>query len=155
MKIVIKYLWSIFFIPFLIFLKGDFSVDTYMNFNQIEPLAKTREKMMNNIKPVAKPCLFVKVKAISTKGGFNAHGLTANLYDSNYNLVSTSQIVQGKIQFNLEHGSDTLQQFRVVVPSTADEMEFIKGNDYPLLTVYEDHLVDNKTLATPNLPSKN
>ncbi len=111
--------------------------------------------MMNNIKPVAKPCLFIKVKAISSKGGFNAHGLSANLYDANYNLISESQIVQGKIQFTLELGSDTLQQFRVVVPSTADEMEFRKGKESPVLMVYEDHLIDSKTLATPSLPAKN
>lgn len=142
MKIIFKYLWSVLLVPFLVFLKGDFSVDTYISVNQIEPLAKTRERMIEQVQPATKPILHVKVKAISESGSFTAAGLPAELYDSNYNLIAKSQIVNNRINFSLDKGEDTLANYTVVIPNTADEISFNGNHPSEELQVHESHLID-------------
>lgn len=144
MKIVLKYLWSLMLLPLLIFVKGDFSVDTYMSVNQIEPISITREKVLEDLNPVVKPILTVKVKIISKSGQFSADGFAADLYDDNYNLISQSQIMHSRIQFTLDKGEDTLKNYTVVIPKTADELTFDGSGKRQELVVNEEHLLDIK-----------
>lgn len=143
MKIALKYLWSLAFIPFLVFLKGDLSVDTYMNINKIEPISISTKEVINNLKPIPKKLLSVKVKGISEHGQFSASGLAVYLYDENYSIVCKSQVINGRARFILNSDLDTSKTYSIVTPQTADELKLVHGSKTQELVVYEEHLKDS------------
>lgn len=140
MKVALKYIWSLAVIPFLIFLKGDLSMDTFMHINKIEPIEKTKEKIMENFHPEPKPFFEINVKAITKSGNFTADGIPVNLYDSSYNLVCQSQVVLGKVKFQLEDLTQMKNSYHIVVPKTADQLEICSGVISSPLLIFEDHM---------------
>jgi hypothetical protein len=138
MKLIIKYIWSIAIIPFLVFLKGDLSVDTFMRLNNIESIAKTKEKVMNKFQPKANTLYMIPVKVVSNNPAFSADGLKVDLYNSEFNLVEHTQVLNGMVCISSASVADT-GSYHLIVASTADELKFKPSTTNAPLTIHEDH----------------
>jgi hypothetical protein len=134
-----KYIWSVAIIPFLVFLKGDLSVDTFMHINQIEPIAKTKEKVMNKVQPKANTLYMIPVKVVSNNPAFSADGLKVDLYNNEYEVVEHTQVVNGMVCIASASVADT-GMYHLVVPSTADELIFKPSPKNEALVIFEEHL---------------
>ncbi len=141
MKVALKYFWVLALIPILIWLKNDFDLDAEKIGSGIDTIAKTRAIVKDNLTPDPKNVFYIKVKAVGLQSSFDAAGMVVKLYDSDFNLVGNSQVVNGKVRFVLPNLADTAAQFTAVVQATSDDITFIP-NDGAQLTIYEKHLAE-------------
>jgi hypothetical protein len=81
------------------------------------------------------------VKAVGIQPSFDAAGMVVKLYDTDFNLVGNSQVVNGKVRFVLPNLADTASNFTAVVEATSDDVTFIP-NDANILHIYEAHLAE-------------
>jgi len=125
MKKSLKYLSTLILVPFLVFLKGDadLSVDTFMFGEQVEAVVVTKNQIEEKL--MAEPICFltIKTQVKATNNGFTGEGLPVHLYDSSYQLIAKSQIVQGRVRFQLAFAADTASLQYVVLPATAAEIK--------------------------------
>ena len=122
MKVLIKYIWTLILIPALVFLKGDLSVDTYMHINEINVPEEISHPIKTALTPPKYMPLIVKIRPIPKNKDFSADGLPVYLYDENYNLLLKSQVVHGFVHFEVPFKMIPKKIFKVVSPTTADEM---------------------------------
>lgn len=139
MKKSLKYLSTLVLIPFVVFLRGDvdLSVDTFMFGEQVQAVANTKMEIQEKLK--AEPIYFfqIKTEVKASTPGFTGEGLPVQLYDSTYQLIGKSQIINGKVRFQLAHAADTATLRYVVLPSTAAEIKVDYAGSNAALPVEE------------------
>jgi len=142
MKKSLKYLSTLILVPFLVFLKGDadLSVDTFMFGEQVEAVVVTKNQIEEKL--MAEPICFltIKTEVKAVNNGFTGEGLPVHLYDSSYQLIAKSQIVKGRVRFQLAHAADTATLQYVVLPATAAEIKVSYGGANAALPVEEKEL---------------
>ncbi|MBC7382154.1 MAG: hypothetical protein H7296_04070 [Bacteroidia bacterium] len=142
MKIFVKYIWTIIFIPAFIILTADvlnISPNYAKNVNSAKEFYNIIHKI---ITPSSLATLEIKIKAVSKDPNFSAEGMLVQLFDENYNVIDKSQVMEGKVRFELKSKYLLSQHFRVVAPGTADEINVDNLVDLNMLTIHESQLTE-------------
>ncbi|MDP1727014.1 MAG: hypothetical protein Q8M15_09545 [Bacteroidota bacterium] len=142
MKLLIKYIWTLVLIPALVFLKGDLSFDTYMYINSMNPpaeIAKTVGKVVASEKMMS---VVVKINPISKNKGFSADGMPVQMFDEYYNLIQQSQVIRGKVHFEIPFTTSQNDSYIVVSTKTADEIKLDNIFVENTLAIHESQLAD-------------
>lgn len=143
MKVVLKYIWSLAVLPLLIFLKGDLSIDTFLQMNHVEPVVLDRQELMDKLKQKPPNEMVLPVKIISQQPNFTGDGLEVEIYDADYTLIGKSQIIHHRLRLQLPAEMEKGDEIRLVVPHSADELT-MQFNDVPADTlVVHEESVDN------------
>jgi hypothetical protein len=144
MKIAMKFLWSLVLVPFFIFIKGDLSTKSFVEINQLQaPLQEVKRTVSNVSEPEKTINIVVPVKPVSTNTNFNAHGMKVQLYDADYNLLATSQVLNGQVVFNIKDSYSLVTNMHAVAIETADEVLIANPKQIEVsLEIDEAHLND-------------
>ena len=120
---MIKYLWSLVLVPFLLFVKGDLSFDTFASITHIDaPIKSVQQKVSNATAKEGDITFSIPVKVISINGTFNGNGLKVKLFDEEYSQLAESQIINGMVKFTIPMSKGNIKNFHVVSAETNEEV---------------------------------
>jgi hypothetical protein len=144
MKIVMKFLWTLVLVPLFFFIKGDLSIKSFVEINQLKaPLHEAKRAFSNVVEPEKTINIIVPVKPVSTSKNFNAHGMKVKLYDADYNLLATSQVLNGQVVFTIKDSYSLVTNMHAVAIETADELLIPNPKQIEVsLEIVEAHLND-------------
>lgn len=122
MKVFLKSLWALLFVPPLIFLKGDLSMKTMFDVYDFksEDAIEERISIVDGDEHVTE--FDVPVQIVEADSSFSGEGMVITLYDQSYGLLERSQIIQGRVKFRLKGAKSTKNKFILVSNVTMDEM---------------------------------
>ena len=100
--------------------------------------------MQESIKPPPLRVLEFHVNAISDSNNFSADGIRVELYDVQYNLIETSQVIDNRVRFLLDPKYSNLQHVKVVCPLTADELKVDMNKPDIVFSIHEKHIAENE-----------
>lgn len=142
---MIKYIWSLVLVPFLLFVKGDLSVDTFTALTHIDaPIKDVQQKVSRAVAPEGDITFSIPVKISSTNGSFNGNGLKVRLFDEEYTQIGESQVVNGLVKFTIPAKMGNIKNFHVVSVETAEEVVIESLQKIEVsLEINEAHLQEN------------
>lgn len=141
MKGLLKYIWILALIPALGFLKSDLNASIFVATKQSHA-KEFAESVKTVMQPSAVYTLVINIKPVPKNNNFSADGMLVQLFDENYTLIDNSQVIGGKVKFELGSKYLKLQHFKVVAPATADEMQVTNLENTYELSVHEDQLTE-------------
>jgi hypothetical protein len=123
MKIMIKYLWSLVLVPFLLFVKGDLSIDTLASITHIdEPIKSAQLKVSSAVAKEGDITFSIPIKVIASNKSFSGNGLKVKLFDEEYTQIAESQILNGLVKFTIPISKGNIKNFHVVSVETSEEV---------------------------------
>lgn len=142
MKLLIKYIWTLVLIPALVFLKGDLSFDTYMYINNMKPSEEISKTVSTITAPEKMMSVVVNINPVSKNKGFSADGMPVQMFDEYYNLIQQSQVLHGKVHFEIPFTTSQNDSYIVVSTKTADEIKLENIFVENTLAIHESQLQD-------------
>lgn len=145
MKVMLKYIWTVVFLPFLLFVKGDLSLDTFAEITKLDqPIKEVHAKVSQAVSAEGDITFTIPVKIVSNQDSFSGNGLKVKLFDAEYNQIAESQILDQTVKFTIPSRYAAHQNFHVVSVETADELDLEGLQKIEVsLEVNEAHLSEN------------
>lgn len=144
MKIALKFLWSLVLVPLFIFIKGDLSTKIFAEINELPaPISEVKKTVTRVAEKDRMIQFIVPVKPISANKNFNAHGMKVQLFDSEYNLLASSQVLNGQVTFSINEDYSLITNLHVVALETSEEVIIANPKQIEVsLEINEAHLND-------------
>jgi hypothetical protein len=146
MKLIIKYIWSLVLVPFLLFVKGDLSFDTLVELTHVnKPIEVVQAKVNHAVANEGDVTFSIPVKIITINDSFSGNGLKVKLFDADYNQIAESQIIDKVVKFTVPFKYAGITNFHVVSVETAEEITIESLQKIKVsLEINEAHLSDKK-----------